>query len=146
MKIQGEKYQQKKNNFLSRKTRYQKPFKELKAIKHYIDTIYKLLNKINKSEEIPKDWISSVLTLLAENQSENESEDHGTIGLMSRVIKVFLYTIHEQIVEGHLTDAQSVFGNEIGTRKELLSMHDEHTRDVNIDNYFCFFGFSQSVR
>src|SRR5438552_6032646 len=101
------------------------------------------------SSNIPEDLSKLIFIALPKKPGATECELHGTISLMSFVIKVILRILMQRMknkISPEIDKTQCGFMNDTGTRNAIFILRNicERTIEVNMNLYLCFIDFTKA--
>src|SRR5438552_6228513 len=114
-----------------------------------MDKITEIANDMYNSGNIPEDLLISIFIALPKKPGATECELHGTISLMSVVLKLILRILMQRMrnkIRPEINKSQCGFMNDTGTRnaKFILRNICERYIEVNKDLYLCFIDFTKA--
>ena len=113
------------------------------ASKELQDELFKLVNDIYTTGEIPKDFKESIIVPIPKKATADKCNEFRTISLMTHAAKILVKIICfriESIVEKELSDDQFGFRRNKGTREAILSLRIliEKQIEVNKNTFIAF--------
>ena len=114
-----------------------------------VKVLHSICQQVWKNQQWPEDWKRSVLIPIPKKGNDKECSNYCTIALISYASKVMLKILQarlQQYVNRELSDVQSGFRKDRGTRDQIanISWIIEKAREFQRNIYFCFIDYAKA--
>ena len=114
-----------------------------------VELFHQLCQKIWREENIPTDWVKSLLILIPKKGDRKECGNYRTISLINHSSKILLTILLERLqgnIEPFLSDEQAGFRKDRSTVQQILCLRliAEKHREVDQEVYNCFVDFKKA--